>query len=537
MKRVKWSQFRKNESAAVAPTIALSLFALIAVGGVGFDYARMAAMDSELQNAADQAALAAATQLDGQADATKRAEEAASGLVSNSTLFANDGAGTGVTIATVNFFSCTTLACRTAKMDGTLTKALMTQVTRDDSSVTDDAQAGYVEVTVGARTAEFALTPIVSALNSGAIDAAALAGLGSSICKSPPVMFCNPSEPEGNDLPNYPFNVNSYIGSGLNLVSVGNGSGFWSPGNFGYLSSHGGSNGTPGLREALGWDALPGDCISGSGVDTKPGATVDVTDSLNTRFDVYQGGPTCPSGGTCSPSVNSVKDLIKKPGTNGNSCKIHNQGWQESSAPYLAPSATTAMTNAQADAVKSMGHPRDMCHAISSNGSCTDGRLGDGIWDINAYFRINYGSGFAWAPAMTTAYGTSDVTRYQVYLWEIAQTGTHYPRAAEGSGMNTLYAHRIPVCGGPGLTPSANTVDRRRLSVAVINCEANEVSGSSTGVPVLKWVDLFLVEPSYSRARTGAGDVYAEIIGETSASGTGATVGQTVARNVPYLIE
>ena len=103
--------------------------------------------------------------------------------------------------------------------------------------------------------------------------------------------------------------------------------------------------------------------------------------------------------------------------------------------------------------------------------------------------------------------------------------------------MNTLYAHRTPVCGGPGLTPGANTVDRRRLSVAVINCDANNVSGSSTGVPVLKWVDLFLVEPSYNRARTGAGDVYAEIIGETSASGTGATVGQTVARNVPYLIE
>ena len=518
MKRVKWSKFRDDEGAAVAPTIALSLFALIAVGGVGFDYARMAAMDSELQNAADQAALAAATQLDGQTGAMTRATTAAQSLVTNSTLFSNDNVGsTAISIPTAN------VVFYVDKAKGTV--------------ATTDADANFVEITTVTRTADFALTPIVAAFSSGPLDAIAFAGVGSSICKSPPVMFCNPSEPPGNLDQNFGFNVNSYIGSGLNLVSVGNGSGSWSPGNFGYLSSHGGSNGVPGLREALGWDALPGDCISGSGVDTKPGASVDVTDSLNTRFDVYQDGPTCPAGGTCSPSVNSVKDLIKKPGTNGNSCKIHNQGWQESSAPYLAPSATTAMTNAQADAVKSMGHPRDMCHAISSNGSCADGRLGDGIWDINAYFRINYGSGFAWATAMTAAYGTSDVTRYQVYLWEVAQTGTHYPRAAEGSGMNTLYAHRTPVCGGPGLTPGANTVDRRRLSVAVINCDANNVSGSSTGVPVLKWVDLFLVEPSYNRARTGAGDVYAEIIGETSASGTGATVGQTVARNVPYLIE
>ena len=57
-------RFRVDESAAIAPTFALSLFALIAVGGIAFDYARLAAMDTELQNAADQAALAAASQLD-----------------------------------------------------------------------------------------------------------------------------------------------------------------------------------------------------------------------------------------------------------------------------------------------------------------------------------------------------------------------------------------------------------------------------------------------------------------------------------------
>ena len=36
---------------AVAPTIALSLSALIAVGGIAFDYARMASLDTELQDA------------------------------------------------------------------------------------------------------------------------------------------------------------------------------------------------------------------------------------------------------------------------------------------------------------------------------------------------------------------------------------------------------------------------------------------------------------------------------------------------------
>src|SRR6185503_18824901 len=58
------AQLIRSQDAAVAPTVAISLFGLIAVGGIAFDYARLAAMDSELQAAADQAALAAATQLD-----------------------------------------------------------------------------------------------------------------------------------------------------------------------------------------------------------------------------------------------------------------------------------------------------------------------------------------------------------------------------------------------------------------------------------------------------------------------------------------
>ena len=59
-----WRQLGGHEGGAVAPIVALSLFGLIAAGGLAFDYARLAAMDTELQTAADQAALAAATQLD-----------------------------------------------------------------------------------------------------------------------------------------------------------------------------------------------------------------------------------------------------------------------------------------------------------------------------------------------------------------------------------------------------------------------------------------------------------------------------------------
>jgi hypothetical protein len=46
-------------------------------------------------------------------------------------------------------------------------------------------------------------------------------------------------------------------------------------------------------------------------------------------------------------------------------------------------------------------------------------------------------------------------------------------------------------------------VDRRRISVAVVNCIANNVHGNSTGVPVAHWMEAFIVEPSLNRARTG----------------------------------
>jgi len=63
----------RNVDGAIAPLTGLALFGLIAAGGIAFDYARLAGMDTELQQAADQAALAAATQLDRSDESQTRA--------------------------------------------------------------------------------------------------------------------------------------------------------------------------------------------------------------------------------------------------------------------------------------------------------------------------------------------------------------------------------------------------------------------------------------------------------------------------------
>lgn len=538
----------RNTDGAVAATVGLSLFALIAFGGIAFDYARLASLDSELQDAADQAALAAASQLDQTSGAIQRATAAAQSLVTNRTLMANDAnsSGTAITVPTVVFYA---------------TKADAEADTNGFTSTASFATARFVRVAVATRRAFYALTPVVGAFRSGNVGAEAVAGLGTAICKVPPVMMCNPDEP--ND-----FDANALAGHGLRLISVGNGNTAWAPGNFGYLDT-GSSTSNPNLelREALGWTAAPGDCSGLDGVKTRTGAGTSAVPALNTRFDMYEkvtGGGTadsCPTGGDCPPSINTTKDVVRKSAPSAaNKCDLKNNEWELPAKQYLPTSPTADLDlSVPANVPDAMGHPRDKCHAVSINGSCTYGggtqtKIGDGAWDRNAYFKVNYNwDSTAWPGYIATGLSpitTSTPTRYQVYMWEIANRGTtiggnvildpngrHY-----GSNPNDRFDYDQPKCSqlqpyGSGVVPGGSNVDRRKISVAVINCNANNVhGGGGTVYPVLKWVELFLVEPSLQRPNTDANDVYVEIIGETTVGG-GATAGQVIRRDVPYLIK
>ena len=141
-----------DERGAVSSMYAVAILTLVAMAGIGFDYGRMMALDTELQNAADQAALAAATQLDGNDDAMIRARDAATNAFAtaaspyvNETRFANDGAGRPITSLSFKFY------------DGYLNDAPGTELTSD----ADGADAEVVEETVNTRTVNYALTPLI----------------------------------------------------------------------------------------------------------------------------------------------------------------------------------------------------------------------------------------------------------------------------------------------------------------------------------------------------------------------------------------
>jgi len=533
----------RSASGAVAPIVALSLFGLIAAGGIAFDYAHLEALHTEVQSAADQAALAAASQLDGESGACARAAAAAADMLNNKAVFANGSASTAISVTEES----TCDATGKIKFYQSYDEATDTP----GAAATDDSNAAVVVVQVDAKQAAFALTPIVNVFSSGDIDGTAIASVGHAICKTPPVMLCNPSEPVGNTDEDLDFTPTP--GVGLNLVT-GDAT---VPGNFGWLQSDNGP-GASNLAENLGYNTPPGDCQPEDGVTTKTGMSKSVLNAFNTRFDVYaNGNQTCPSqdGGTCSPSDVTRKDLVC--GTNGSnpsSCKS-NPSWSEASTPYRLPTQSTTTcatgkngkqtcTTTTASVARDltagdtyptiMGYPPDECHMSPASGAC--GITGDGKWDINAYFKVNYG----WDPStwQTNTGLTSSAHRYDVYKWERANPsksshGIAVPQ--QDSGNN--YAFGEPATGHPGVSPSISQPDRRVIAIAVLNCRALNAHGHTQDVHVAKWMDVFLVQPVLSRGSIFSdSNIYVEEIGETTASASDITA-QVVRRDKPYLIK
>lgn len=515
----------RSEGASVAPVVALSLFGLIAAGGIAFDYARLASMDTELQNGADQAALAAASQLDGQTGACARAAAAANALLSNTTRFANDSSARAVDVA--NEGTCD--ATGVVQFYQSYNKANDTF----GSAATNDSNARVVLVRVSPRQAVYAFTPVVGAIRSSSIRAEAVASLGSAICKVPPVMMCNPAEPENNTNVGFDFNPNE--GDGLRLV-IGDPD---APGNFGFLRVD--AAGAKQVAKEIGYDNPPYGCMATNGVETEPGNMISVRAAFNTRFDITENGETtCPDGGTCSASRNARKDLVR-----GAGCALNNaDDWHEASIPYRAPNTTPLSdTNKMADGntyPEVMGYPRDLCHAWSLTGDCSGGIIGNGVWDIDAYFMVNYGWDHAkWIDETSLDPAAGRVTRYDIYQWELDNPTVLGSLDTQKTVSGGYVSYSSPVCR-PSLEPNPpTTVDRRRISVAVVNCKAQKLKGHETNVQVRKWLDVFLVEPALARGngpsqRSTNGDIYVEVIGVT---GSGGGADNTVTRrDVPYLI-
>lgn len=516
------NRFWRDDRGAIAVTYALAILPLIVVAGVGYDYSRMVSLDSELQNAADQAALAAATQLDKGDDSCARASNAAVDLLSNLTMLSNDGDGNQITFT------------GETECDATGFIRFYQDKEKENPATTGD-EARFVEVFVNPREALYALTPVMATFNSsGDLNAAAFAGIGSAVCKVPPIMICSPD-------PTQPFNADSRVGEGIvatghappnkSAGQGGNGSDAensnWSPGNFGFLQIEDGDAQSRNARllQALAFANPPIDCVSVDGNRVNTGNPQGLYDAINTRFGIYDfpsnGGSTLATcqGGACPPAPNVRMDHV----TNGNGNNACRMGSGNGNAGYRMPNGgnefnpigTTDSNNRYDTNIARMGLPRDLCHYSSFNGTgrCSvgaGGRFGDGIWSREDYFAVNHGA--------TRPTNWQSITRYQTYLWEITNSRGVAPA----------------VCA-----PPAGDASRRVMTIAIVsNCA--ELSGTSREVEIDEWMDAFLVEPSTdnsARHNPFRDAVYFEIIGKSRLAGAGSYQSQNVRRDVPYLIQ
>lgn len=529
-----WRRLRREVDGAVAPTVALSLVALIAVGGIAFDYARLASLDTELQQAADQAALAAASQLDRMDGAQQRATDAISSadnadrLAVNFTRFSNDAGG-----STVNF---TIRFCSEFDDEVADTTAACAETDEDEDS-------RFVVVTTEARAVNYALTPIVAAVSSGPITASAVAGIEATICNVAPLMVCAPNDdfPTADD-----------IGKGLALKPLDGTSG-----NYGLLDF---GSGLPAVTAALLGHGLDG-CQSTDDNQTETGTKAQVTDAINTRMDVYaknnqavydqQSGPKCDTtDGTGCPALSARKDVVVRLEATAN-------------ATTTAPAALSCPANPKtagevfkAPSAPVVGFNRDDCHYSNTCGTGYNANLGDGNWNRTAFFAQNHGGNAG--PAATFAGKSEDkLTRYDVYRWELADAAARLqpksfvttvrdppPPAVTKNGRYKWTVTNQCTYSQPmyGSTAYPAEKDRRILPIVAANCENLKGKGTAfEDYVILRVFDIFLTEPSENRKNaagekvTDEKEIYGEIIGPAEPLGGGSGF-QYYSRSRPYLV-
>lgn len=468
-----------DDEGAIIVFWAVSLAAILGIVAMSFDFGQKAATQSELQSFADQVALAAAGELDGEADAITRATAAAANMIIDSQTFATGPQVlAGSTDYTLTFYRSLP-ASDTASIDPGVT--------------TVPALAIYARARATPRTVPHTFTGAFDALRGGttanpAIGAVAVAGFTQYACDITPLMFC---------IPTPTFIADENIGTMILLRSGGTGAA-WGPGDFGFLDPNGlavdpngpcaGLNGAQRTRCLIGATGALTQCFSQRGVDTEPGQKVGIENSAyNVRFDIYSGAM---NGNRTNPNYPPAPNVIKGivPRGAGSSC-IGNNG---------DPSPNT------------LPLPRDTCFGA---GTCA--RFGNGNW---AAGRVQY---------VATNYATPDphasaTTRYQYYLAEIARAG--------GGGSNTAILTGRAETGRPQCsTHRSADPDRRVVVAAGIDCIANPIQGRTNGVPVNEFVRLFLTEP------VGAGsgntfDIWVEVVGsaENGASGAGGIIHDVV---------
>jgi len=266
---------RKRERGSILATSAIGMLSILLAVGLGVDISRFYLAKTELQNAADAAALAAVSALNTSAlGITKATDRAVAAL--NSYDFNN----TGVNIPRANVQFAVNL-------DGPYMS--------EGSAATQAANIRFVKVTTPQSAIGISFAASVLG-NSKNLSATATAGFSVPLNR-----FCN-------FLPVSVIDYGTPISPGNTYTFRANTSGSVSPGNYQILAvaGEGGKDVRIGLAAGVDRCAAPGEVYE---IDTKPGLTSGaVRQGLNTRFDEYLTSQINPDD--MPPDSNIKEDII-----------------------------------------------------------------------------------------------------------------------------------------------------------------------------------------------------------------------------------
>lgn len=406
----------RRQRGAILVMTAVFIVVLIGVAALAMDIGRLVILRSQMQNAADAAALAAAAELDGKDGARARAMAAAREALQHDNSFARVrellGAG-GLPDEAFTFY-CVIGAEYDLNPDEVTDFGIYCNGSDDGSGryvAATDPESHYVRVDLdpakapGRFSLDLFFLPVLNLLTPGTATEGvartqAVAGRHSIQCNYPPMAICDPFEGQGKT-----FREDMPIGTSIVLRDQGPG-GNWAPGNAGFLTPISGGTGANVAADALGNPDDQG-CAT-TLVTTEPGQmTQRTTNAINTRFDEY--GPPGFQVGQWS-------------------------NWPPAPNVYEYQDVDTRVAIPGLDASKF---------------SQPDWKYAQWKTDQEAAF----------GPIINPPWGMTTPLRYDVYNWEIAN--------------NRILAKPVPAH-----TPGS--ADRRLMAVAVMSCEALSVNGRVT---------------------------------------------------------
>jgi hypothetical protein len=466
--------FRADTGGVILPYVTIMLVVIVGLSVLALDGARYMSLQTQLQKGADALAIAGAAELDRLPDAEMRAVTAINTLLNNASLF---GAGNArnVRVADIQFYS-----------------QLPSNDIRPMSEATPAASATsarFLSVSVQPVGLSTVLpASLFGGANAVTSRASAVAGFDQVVCDFTPLYICNPFEIAGMSNEQATdalqrgaadpasqrrlIQLHLYRGGGRSYRD-------FSAGDYGFLESSALGSDPDAITDAVA-RVHPRTCFRLGPINLRSGSVPSAPDGFNVRFDIYDGPMVANRyNDEYRPSPNVRKGYVG--GSNENSCRPQPAlNWPIGSPPNQAT-----------------GFPLDREWPFMG------GRMGNGSWDFDTYWRVNHGGAGRLPPTVNgePANNSNLPSRYFVYRYEIGQ-GLIADRSPGGESG-------APACYGGQVLSDAP--DRRVLRAAVINClSLNLDEDTQSNVPIAAFGKFFMTLPMVSK---GGGDIYVETVG------------------------